>query len=630
MNLRQSRIWLALLLGSLLCIPLLDVAAWQPAEGALKTRWAKDVSPDKAWPEYPRPQMVRKDWLNLNGLWDLAIAAKDAPKPSEFQTRILVPFPVESALSGVKKPVTENDRLWYRRSFEIPRQWRGKRVLLHFGAVDFEAKVYVNGKEIGQHSGGYDAFSFDISDALYPFGPNELVVTVWDPTDAGTQPRGKQVRKPGGIWYTPTSGIWQTVWLEPVSAAYITGLKITPDVDDQAVVVRALAPHSLGEFQVEVSVHDGFSRVGSGSGRAAADIWISVPKPKLWSPENPHLYQLTASLKVGSRTVDRVDSYFGMRKISLGKDQRGFTRMMLNNKPYFQLGPLDQGFWPDGIYTAPTDEALRYDIEMTRKLGFNMARKHVKIEPERWYYWCDKLGLLVWQDMPSGDKYIGGKDPDITRSPAAAQEFEQELTALVEGRRNHPCIVMWVPYNEGWGQWDTPRIVEMIKKLDPSRLVDNASGWTDRAVGDVNDMHRYPGPGSPEPEERRAVVLGEFGGLGLPVRGHTWQAEKNWGYRSFTNTNELTSAYVDLLTKLFPLIDEKGLSAAVYTQTTDVEVEVNGLMTYDRELVKMDLKKVANANHAKVPARPRVTDVVPSAQTKGVTWRYTIEKPRAP
>jgi beta-galactosidase/beta-glucuronidase len=582
-------------------------ATWQPAQGPLKTRWAKDVSPENAHPEYPRPQMVRPDWLNLNGLWDVAITSKDA-KRATFQTQILVPFPIESALSGVMRPVSENERIWYRRNFEVPMKWLGRRVLLHFGAVDFEATVWVNGQEIGQHRGGYDAFSFDITDALKQYGANELLVTAWDPTDAGIQPRGKQVRKPNSIWYTPTSGIWQTVWLEPVDAAYITGLKITPDVDNSAVTVRPLTTPMLGAASVDVTIRDGRKVVYTASVTAGGQIKMPVKNVRLWTPEDPHLYNLVISLKLGNRTLDKVESYFGMRKISLGKDEKGFTRLMLNNKPYFQFGPLDQGFWPDGLYTAPTDEALRYDIEMTKKLGFNMARKHVKIEPERWYYWCDKLGLLVWQDMPSGDKYIGGKDPDITRSPESAKEFEQELTALVQGRGNHPCIVMWVPYNEGWGQWDTARIVDMIKKLDPTRLVDNTSGWSDRGVGDVNDMHMYPGPGSPQPEANRAAVLGEFGGLGLPVRGHTWQGEKNWGYRSFTNAESLTTAYIDLVAKLFPLIDEKGLSAAVYTQTTDVEIEVNGLMTYDRALVKMDLNRVAEANHghrleAKSPGR---------------------------
>ena len=584
------------LLAAFLVVPLLSHAAWQPASGPLKTRWTKDVSAKSAHPEYPRPQMVRKEWLNLNGLWDLAITGKAADKPDTYQTQILVPFPVESALSGVMKSVGENERIWYRRAFEVPPAWAGRRVLLHFGAVDFEATVWVNGKEIGQHSGGYDGFTLDITEALKPSGPNELLVTASDPTDAGTQPRGKQVRKPQGIWYTPTSGIWQTVWLEPVSAAYIRGLKIVPDVDGSAVLVRPITTATLGQFIVEVTIRDGLRKVYTATITPGGQITLPVKNAKLWSPEHPNLYQLVVSLKLGDSTIDRVESYFGMRKISLGKDDKGFTRLMLNNQPYFQLGPLDQGFWPDGLYTAPTDEALRYDIEMTKKLGFNLARKHVKVEPDRWYYWCDKLGLLVWQDMPSGDKFISGNKPDITRTPESAREFETELQALIEGRGNHPSIVMWVPYNEGWGQWDTPRIVDFIKKLDPSRLVDNASGWTDRRVGDVNDVHKYPGPAAPQPEPSRAGVLGEFGGLGLPVPGHTWQAAKNWGYRSFTNAEALTTAYLGLIEKLFPLIEEKGLSAAVYTQTTDVEVEVNGLMTYDRELVKMDSKKIAAAN----------------------------------
>ena len=614
------------LAAALLGAPLAPLQAWQPAEGPLKTRWAKDVSPGNAHREYPRPQMVRSEWLNLNGLWDLAISDKDARRAT-FDTQILVPFPVESALSGVQRAVSENNRIWYRRTFQLPAKWHGKRILLHFGAVDFEARVLVNGKEVGQHRGGYDAFSFDITDEVDPGGVNELLVAVWDPTDAGTQPRGKQVRKPQGIWYTPTSGIWQTVWLEPVSAAYITGLRITPNVDNSSVIVQANTTPMLGVGRVEVKIRDGGKTIYTASITAGGRMELPVKNARLWTPENPHLYGLEVSLKLGNKAIDQVDSYFGMRKISLGKDEKGFTRLLLNNKPYFQIGPLDQGFWPDGLYTAPTDEALRYDIEMTKKLGFNMARKHVKIEPDRWYYWCDKLGLLVWQDMPSGDKYIRGDEPDITRSAESAKQFEEELTALVRGRENHPCIVMWVPYNEGWGQWDTARIVELVKKLDPTRLVDNTSGWTDRGVGDVNDMHKYPGPGCPAPEEKRAAVLGEFGGLGLPVSGHTWQKEKNWGYRSFGDAEALTTAYVDLIAKLYPLIDEKGLSAAVYTQTTDVEIEVNGLMTYDREMVKLDAQRVAAANRGNFPPQPKVTELVPTALTDRVTWRYTTDKP---
>jgi beta-galactosidase/beta-glucuronidase len=592
-----------LLLVAVFCSSSLRPAqAWQAATGPLQTRWTKLVSPQNAHPEYPRPQMVRKEWLNLNGVWGFEITSS-SEQPNRFQNEILVPFPVESALSGVMKPVSETDRLWYRRTFDIPRSWIGRRVLLHFGAVDFETTVFVNGKNVGKHLGGYDGFSFDITDTLALGGENELVVSVSDPTDSGTQPRGKQVRKPNGIWYTSTSGIWQTVWLEPVSAAHITALVITPDVDNNQVVITPKTTAALGKLTVEASVRDTSGARLSASAPLGEKLTIPIKNPRLWSPEDPYLYSMVVTLKLGSKTMDRVESYLGMRKISLGKDAKGFTRLMLNNQPYFQFGPLDQGFWPDGIYTAPTDEALRSDIEMTKKLGFNLARKHVKVEPDRWYYWCDKLGLLVWQDMPSGDKYISPKEPDIERSAESGAELEKELAALVEGRGAHPCIVMWVPYNEGWGQWQTLRIVELIKSLDPSRLVDDTSGWADRGVGDVNDMHKYPGPGSPDPEQKRAIVLGEFGGLGLPVHGHTWQSEKNWGYRSYTDAASLTSAYEDLVSKLFPLIDEKGLSAAIYTQTTDVEVEVNGLMTYDREVVKMDLTRVAAANRPGNPQR---------------------------
>lgn len=576
--------------------------AWQPATGPLQTRWTREVSPQNAHPEYPRPQMVRKEWENLNGLWGFEMTTGDA-QPTEFGSDILVPFPVESALSGVMKHVSETDRLWYRRTFNIPHRWIGRRVLLHFGAVDFETTVFVNGKTVGKHRGGYDGFTFDITDTLNIAGENELVVSVSDPTDSGTQPRGKQVRKPNGIWYTSTSGIWQTVWLEPVSAAHIESLSITPDIDRSQVVVQPKTTAPLAGLTAEVIVRDHLGGRWSASAPASEKVTVPVKKLRLWSPETPYLYSMTVTLRLGNRTMDRVESYVGMRKISLGKDAKGFTRLMLNNQPYFMFGPLDQGFWPDGIYTAPTDEALRFDIEMTKKLGFNLARKHVKVEPDRWYYWCDKLGLLVWQDMPSGDKYIRPREADIQRSPESAAEFEQELTALIRGRGAHPCIVMWVPFNEGWGQWETPHVVDLVKSLDPSRLVDDTSGWADRGVGDVNDMHKYPGPGSPEPEEKRAVVLGEFGGLGLPIHGHTWQSEKNWGYRSFNDAAALTSAYADLISKLFPLIDEKGLSAAVYTQTTDVEVEVNGLMTYDRAMVKMDPARVAEINRRPQPKR---------------------------
>jgi hypothetical protein len=591
--------------------------AWQPAQGPLLTRWAHDVTPDRTHPEYPRPQLVRKDWLNLNGLWDYAIAEKTAARPSEWQGQILVPFPVESALSGVMKQVGDQNRLWYRRTAKIPGSWKGRRVLLHFGAVDWESTVWVNGREVGSHRGGYDAFSIDITDALAPSGAQEIVVSVYDPTDANWQPRGKQVRRPEGIWYTPTTGIWQTAWLEPVADTWISPLRIVPDVDQGQVRVSALINGNTDGVEIEATALEGSKSVAKAKGSAGSPITLSIPSAKLWSPDSPFLYDLRLTVRRGGKVVDDVKSYFGMRKIALGKDSQGILRLMLNNKPLFQFGPLDQGFWPDGLYTAPTDAALRYDIEMTRKLGFNMARKHVKIEPERWYYWCDKLGLLVWQDMPSGDRYIGSRDADITRTPESGRNFETELKALIDGRYNHPSIVMWVPYNEGWGQWDTCRIVDLIRSWDPTRLVNNTSGWTDRGCGDVNDIHSYPGPSVPNLEAKRALVLGEFGGLGLPLKGHTWQNEKNWGYRSYKNSSDLTDAYVALIQRMRPMTGDQGLCAAVYTQTTDVEVEVNGLMTYDRALVKMDQAAITAANLSVYsPAPKRVsegTTLVPPA-----------------
>ncbi len=583
-------------------------AAWQPAKGPLATRWAKEVTPRKAHPEYPRPQLVREKWENLNGLWDYAIAEKDAAQPATWDGQILVPFPVESALSGVMKPVTEKQRLWYHRTFKLPGSWKGQRVLLHFGAVDWEAKVSVNGQEVGTHRGGYDGFTFDITDALKPSGEQEIVVAVWDPTDRGPQARGKQVLKPGGIMYTATSGIWQTAWLEPVPEGHIESLTITPDFDQSAVtlemaVSRQSARRAAGRVSLKVAVLAGRKTVqtaeisieGAGAGPTRPRISLKVPEARPWTPETPFLYDLKVTLTQNGKKVDELTSYFGMHKISMSKDADGILRLCLNNKPLFEYGPLDQGFWPDGIYTAPTDEALRYDIEMTKALGMNLARKHVKVEPERWYYWCDKLGLLVWQDMPSAQ--VGEAKTDKVRSgrEEAAQQFETEMKAMIEQHWNHPCIVMWVPFNEGWGQYDTPRVAEMVKKLDPTRLVNEASGWTDRGSGDVKDIHSYPGPAVPKLEEKRAVVLGEFGGLGLPVKGHTWQDEKNWGYRSFKTSEELTAAYLGLLQKLHPMTGEQGLCAAVYTQTTDCEVEVNGLMTYDRAMVKMDQAAITAA-----------------------------------
>lgn len=622
--------WLAAGVCLLTCSAM--AGQWKPPTGSgLATRWAKDVSPDNVHAEYPRPQMVRQDWLNLNGLWEYAILAKDVDCPDSFDGQILVPFPVESALSGVMKPVGPGNRLWYRRTFEISAKWSGKNVLLHFGAVDWEATVWVNGKEMGTHRGGYDPFTFDITDALKDSGRQEIVLSVWDPTDAGSQPRGKQVRKPNGIWYTAVTGIWQTVWLEPVPEAYMRSIKVEPDVDGNRVWVTVDIAGEPDKYVVYGEViltpdkqgYKDISGVWDHPGKRSSISLPGQPKTRLWSPDSPYLYDLRIALherkdesSFGAKKTDEVTSYFGMRKISLGKDEAGVTRLLLNNKPLFQYGPLDQGFWPDGIYAAPTDEALRYDIEVLKKLGCNMMRKHVKIEPARFYYWCDKLGLLVWQDMPSGNN----------KSDEDKKQFELELSRLVQTHYNSPSIVMWVPFNEGWGQHDTPRIVERIREWDTTRLVNQASGWKDEGVGDVQDIHSYPGPAAPPVEEKRAAVLGEFGGLGLPIKGHTWQDEKNWGYRTYSTREELTDAYVALLSNLRSLIGG-GLSAAVYTQTTDVEIEVNGLMTYDRAMIKMDAERAAAANRRLYLPPPVINTIVPASREQGQAWRYTISEP---
>ncbi|MCI0747739.1 MAG: glycoside hydrolase family 2 [Verrucomicrobia subdivision 3 bacterium] len=601
------------------------------------TRWAKDVSPERVHPEYPRPTLVRSNWLNLNGLWDYAIVPTNTPQPAQFQGKILVPFPIESALSGVKKMVGSSNALWYRRTFKIPEGWAGKRTLLNFGAVDWEARVWVNGKGFGPHRGGYDAFTFDITGALRPGqADQELIVAVWDPTDDGPQPRGKQVKKPGGIWYTPTTGIWQTPWLEPVGESWVDSLKLIPNNGVTGIHIIASVSGLVGDGIVEAVAFDGTNIVGRAKGTDTPSFSLDVESPKRWSPDNPHLYDLEITVKRGNRIVDHARSYFGLRRISLAADPDGVQRMRLNNKTLFQYGPLDQGFWPDGLYTAPTDEALRWDIEMTKKLGFNMARKHVKVEPERWYYWCDKIGLLVWQDMPSGDKSARWQGPsgfdgeEMKRTPESTAIFERELKALIDGRYNHPCIVMWVPFNEGWGQFDTVRVLKWTMDRDPTRLVDGPSGGNHFPAGHIIDHHQYPGPGAPKRVTDRAMVLGEFGGLGLPVKGHTWQEERNWGYRTFKSSEEVTRSYLDLLRKLHPMIRDNGLSAAIYTQTTDVEVEVNGLFTYDRQIVKLDEAKITATNkrlYGPPPTITRLSVLSPVATNAPVEWAYTTEKP---
>lgn len=588
---RFGLVWAAILVCGVAAAQ--NASAWRPAKGPLATRWTKDVRPDRALPEYPRPQMVRPDWMNLNGLWDYAITGKDDPAPTTWDGKILVPFPVESALSGVMKPVTPSQRLWYHRRFTLPGKYANKRLLLHFGAVDWDAAVSVNGKQVGAHRGGYDPFTFDITGALKSGIAQDVVVSVWDGT-GGIQSRGKQTLRPEGIFYTPTTGIWQTVWLEPVPRTSIEELRITPDTDAGVVRLTVNAHGDLYASSVQAVALAGGTQVAKASGPPGREFTMRIPEPRLWSPDRPFLYDLRITLRQYGRMVDSVASYFGMRKVSLGKGAGGFTRILLNNQPVFQVGPLDQGFWPDGIYTAPTDEALRYDLQMMKRLGMNAVRKHVKVEPDRWYYWCDKLGLLVWQDMPAGDDTQQAPQQDGTRSPESAAQFERELRAMVETHYNHPSIIMWVVFNEAWGQYDTVRLTKWVKELDPSRLVNDASGWTDRKAGDVMDMHNYPGPGCPPAESARAAVLGEFGGLGLGVDGHTWTS-RHWGYQAMSGPGALTDRFVDLLRKAYALRDSAGLCACIYTQITDVETECSGLMTYDRDVLKVDESRASAA-----------------------------------
>ena len=593
-----SLIGLILISTVISCSPV--ESDWQPKFAPIMTHWAKEVSPTNVHPEYPRPQLVRNEWMNLNGLWQFAVADIDEAPPfgNDLAEQILVPFAMESALSGVQKSA---QRVWYRRTFNIPEPWKNKRILLHFGAVDWETKVWVNQKEIGRHRGGYDVFSFDITNALTDQEEQELVVYVYDPTDDGVNPRGKQVGNPSGIFYTSVTGIWQTVWLEAVNEKYITSVNLIPDIDRRMLLIKIHGSHDVAGLSVKVTATDGGKIIGASEGLLHETIEMAVPKTQLWSPDNPVLYDFTMSLVDHGEIIDQVASYFAMRKVSLGKDTNNITRIMLNNQFVFQVGPLDQGYWPDGLYTAPTDDALKYDIEIAKKLGFNMIRKHTKVEPFRWYYWCDKLGMLVWQDMPS----VSPDDFENRQTPEDARQFETELIAMINILQPFASIIMWVVFNEGWGQFDTERLTAMVKQIDPTRLVNNASGWTDNHVGDIIDIHSYPGPDAPFPEETRAAVLGEFGGLGLPIEKHTWTTH-HWGYLNLKSREELRDRYEQLFDVVWSFKEDPGLSAVVYTQITDVETETNGLMTYDREVIKLDIEEARAFHSDRLISPPKI------------------------
>ncbi len=594
----QTILTLLFAAGSILSAP---AQAWQPAGDKIKTAWADKVDPACPLPEYPRPTLVRPAWQNLNGHWDYAIRPADAPQPELFDGKILVPYPVESSLSGVQRRLAENEVLWYERRFTVPAEWRQGALLLHFGAVDWEADVYLNGIRVGGHKGGYTAFSIDIAPYLTR-GEQTLAVRVADPTDRGTQPRGKQVTEARTIWYTPVTGIWQTVWLEPVPESRIASLRTTPDIDTKSLTVEAVIVGARRGDIVEITLRDNGRTVAEARAAAGEPLRLTLPEMKLWTPDTPMLYDLETTLLRGGKSVDRVGSYAAMRKNSVVRGKEGFLRLALNDRECFQFGPLDQGWWPDGLYTAPTDEALAYDIIKTKDLGFNMIRKHVKVEPERWYWHCDRLGILVWQDMPNGgpspewqnNRYFDGTEAKRTAESEA--QFRKEWKEIVDQLYNHPSVAMWVPFNEAWGQFRTEEIARWTKDYDPTRIVNAASGgnfYPD--AGEVLDIHSYPHPRFFLFDIGRVNVIGEYGGIGLPLEGHLWQPDQNWGYVRFKNAGEVTDEYVryaEMLERLIPT----GCSGAVYTQTTDVEIEVNGLMTYDRKRMKVDERRLHEVN----------------------------------
>ncbi|MFI5916262.1 LamG-like jellyroll fold domain-containing protein [Dactylosporangium sp. NPDC051541] len=606
---RLGRILTAGALAAGLTIPAGAAAAAPPADAGtgwhagippLATKWTSKVGPDNALPEYPRPQLTRDKWQNLNGVWEFARAdaGQAVPTSQTLAERVLVPYPIESALSGIQR---HEDRMWYRRTFTVPKNWKvgeGQRLQVHFGAVDYDAKVFVNGTQVATHRGGYDGFDVDVTDALNGTGTQELIVWAEDLTDATGQPIGKQRRTSDhGIFYQGSSGIWRTVWMEPVPAASISGLSTTPDVAGSALKLTATVAGGGTNLKVKAVAKDGNKVVGTVTGTPGTELRLAVPKPKLWSPDNPFLYDLQVTLvDGGNKTVDTVGSYFGMRQIGTAKGADGKLRIALNGKILFNLANLDQGFWPDGLYTAPTDAALKWDLEQDKAMGFNAVRKHIKVEPDRWYYWADKLGLMIWQDMPAANT---GPIPADWRA-----QFENELHEMVREHSSFTSIVAWVPFNEGWGEWDrtaTGRIADDVKAQDPTRLVDAHSGVNccnshgDSGRGDVIDFHQYLGPASPAPSGDRVSIDGEHGGYGLKTSNHMWFGDGQ-AYEMEPDSATLTRKYVENQEAVITSAKRCGISASIYTQITDVEAELNGFFTYDRQVTKMDLKQVKKVN----------------------------------
>lgn len=578
-----------------------ETITWKPAGDKIMTEWGENIDPNNVLPEYPRPQLVRGEWINLNGLWDYAIKPANEEMPEIFDGKILVPFAVESALSGVGKSVGEDDALWYSREFKLPKEWKNSRIRLNFGAVDWKAEVYVDDKFVGEHKGGYAPFAFDITDSLSKKKTHKLVVKVTDGTDSAFQPRGKQVANPNGIWYTAVTGIWQTVWMEPVNEVVVESYSAKADIEKSILNVRAIARGAKVGDDCLIELIENGEVISSANG---ADVILNVENPKLWSPDSPYLYDLRITISRNGEILDQVMGYAAMREISVVVDKKGYKRMALNGEPLFQYGTLDQGWWPDGLYTAPTDEALKFDIEKTKEFGFNMIRKHVKVEPARWYWHCDRIGMLVWQDMPNiHDNSLGkwgrrhydeGIDTPVPNE--WKDNYCREWKEIIQTNEVFPSIVMWVPFNEAWGQFNTEEIVQYTKFLDDSRLVNYASGGNFvRCSGDVLDLHNYPNPAMYLFDKDYVNVMGEYGGIGFPVEGHLWQTDKNWGYIQYKSADEVADTYEEYANELIGFV-KKGFSGAIYTQTTDVEGEVNGLMTYDRKVIKLDVDRIKAIN----------------------------------
>ena len=573
--------------------------SWAPAGDRIMTRWGEETDPGNVLQEYPRPQMTRDRWENLNGLWEYAVTASDS-EPDGMDGQILVPFAIESALSGVGRSIEEDEVLWYERQFSVPKDWNGSRIMLNFGAVDWKAEVYVNGQKAGEHTGGYTPFSFDITDLLARRGRNTLRVKVSDRTDNWFQARGKQVSEPGGIWYTSVTGIWQTVWMEPVPESHVRSYHAQADIDASVVTISVDAVLSEDDACEVVLLENG-NVINKGRG---TEVTLDVPQMRLWTPDSPQLYDIEVNIVRDGIIIDHVDGYAAMREISCKTDADGHKRMCLNGEPLFQYGPLDQGWWPDGLYTAPSDEALAFDIRKTKDFGFNLIRKHVKVEPARWYWHCDRIGMLVWQDMPcitdsrgnvwDNRTYENGTDSPVTAEGKA--NFYKEWSEIIDAFKSFPCIVVWVPFNEAWGQFDTEQVVQFTREHDPTRLINYASGGNFvRCSGDILDLHNYPHPEMYLYDKDYINVLGEYGGIGWPVEGHLWQPDSNWGYVQFKSADDVLGTYETYAEQLIGLVS-KGFAAAIYTQTTDVEVEVNGLMTYYRKVIKLDEERLRAIN----------------------------------